>query len=116
MFRHAPPTANRRLRCAGAPTPISTRRKYLAHDITVQPGSRMRHILGDAIVPVNRIHHQAIKDLAPTAYAPDGIIEGVEGTDSQYLIAVQWHPEELTETQPGMARLFTTFADTSSAA
>lgn len=71
-------------------------------------------------VPVNSMHHQAIKDLAPnlaaTAYAPDGIIEGVEGTCGRYLVAVQWHPEELTETQPGMARMFTTFVEASSAA
>lgn len=102
------------------PTPEQPSRKYLAHDITVKPGSRMRNILGDAVVPVNSMHHQAIKDLAPnlaaTAHAPDGIIEGVEGTGSQYLVAVQWHPEELTETQPGMKRMFTTFADAASAA
>jgi putative glutamine amidotransferase len=66
------------------------------------------------------MHHQAIKTLAPklvaTAHAPDGIIEGVESADGRYLIAVQWHPEELTEIQPGMARLFRTFAEASSAA
>ncbi|MCE9560959.1 MAG: gamma-glutamyl-gamma-aminobutyrate hydrolase family protein [Planctomycetes bacterium] len=96
------------------PTPEQPSRKFLAHDITVKSGSRLGKILGDAVVPVNSMHHQAIKDLAPslaaTAYAPDGIIEGVEGTGSQFVIAVQWHPEELTDTQPGMARLFTEFA------
>lgn len=102
------------------PTPEQPSRKYLAHDVTVQRDSRLGHILGDARVPVNSMHHQAIKTLAPnlaaTAHAPDGIIEAVEGTGAQYLVAVQWHPEELTETQPGMARLFRTFADASSAA
>jgi putative glutamine amidotransferase len=102
------------------PTPEQPSRKYLAHDVTVKRGTRLGHILGDGVVPVNSMHHQAIKDLAPnlaaTALAPDGIIEGVEGTGDQYLVAVQWHPEELTETQPGMARLFSTFADASSAA
>lgn len=102
------------------PTPEQPSRKYLAHDITVKAGSRMRDILGGAVVPVNSMHHQAIKDLAPnlaaTAFAPDGIIEAVEGTDEQYLLAVQWHPEELTETQPGMKKLFTTFAQAASAA
>jgi len=97
------------------PTPEQPSRKFLAHDVTVKVHSRLSRILGDAVVPVNSMHHQAIKDLAPslaaTAYAPDGIIEAVEGTNGQYLIAVQWHPEELTETQPGMARLFTTFAE-----
>jgi putative glutamine amidotransferase len=97
------------------PTPDKPSRKYLAHDVTVKANSRLAHILGEAVVPVNSMHHQAIKDLAPslaaTAYAPDGIIEGVEGTGGQFLVAVQWHPEELTETQPGMARLFSTFAN-----
>jgi putative glutamine amidotransferase len=97
------------------PTPEQPSRKFLAHDIAVKSGSRLGHILGDAVVPVNSMHHQAIKDLAPnlapTAHAPDGIIEGVEGTGGGYLIGVQWHPEELTETQPGMARLFSTFTD-----
>ena len=97
------------------PTPEQPSRKYLAHDITVKAGSKLGRILGDGVVPVNSMHHQAIKDLAPglaaTAFAPDGIIEGVEGTGDQYVIAVQWHPEELTDTQPGMKRLFTTFID-----
>lgn len=102
------------------PTPEQPSRKYLAHEVTVEPGSRLGHILGDARVPVNSMHHQAIKTLAPrlaaTARAPDGIIEAVEGIDTPYLVAVQWHPEELTETQPGQARLFTTFVEASSAA
>jgi putative glutamine amidotransferase len=97
------------------PTPQSPSRKYLAHDVTVKPGSRLGHILQGAVVPVNSMHHQAIKTLAPnlvpTAYAPDGIIEGVEGADGPYLVAVQWHPEELTDSHPGMARLFTSFVE-----
>jgi putative glutamine amidotransferase len=101
------------------PTPEQPSRKYLAHDVTVKAGSRLGRILGDAVVPVNSMHHQAIKDLAanlaPTAYAPDGIIEGVEAADGRYLVGVQWHPEELTETMPGMARLFRTFADAAAA-
>jgi putative glutamine amidotransferase len=102
------------------PTPERPSRQFLAHDVTVKPGSRLGHVLGESVVPVNSMHHQAIKDLAPglvpTAYAPDGIIEGVEGTDDQYLVAVQWHPEELTESQPGMKRLFASFADAARAA
>ena len=102
------------------PTPQQPSRKYIAHDVTVKPGSRLGRILGEPVVPVNSMHHQAIKDLAPrlapTAHAPDGIIEGVEGQDRQYLVAVQWHPEELTDTQPGMARLFASFVDASGAA
>lgn len=97
------------------PTREQPSRKYLAHEVAVERGSRLAGILGGAVVPVNSMHHQAIKDLAsnlrPTALAPDGIIEGVESADDRFLIAVQWHPEELTETQAGMARLFSAFAE-----
>jgi putative glutamine amidotransferase len=102
------------------PTPANPNRRFLAHDITVKAGTRLSRILGEAVVPVNSMHHQAIKELAPnlapTAFAPDGIIEGVEGTNGQYIVAVQWHPEELTESQPGMQRLFSTFVDAAGAA
>jgi putative glutamine amidotransferase len=97
------------------PTPEKPSRKYLAHDIAVKPNSRLGRILRDEVVPVNSMHHQAIKDLAPnlkpTAHAADGIIEAVESNDDRYLIAVQWHPEELTESHAGMARLFRSFSE-----
>lgn len=102
------------------PTPERPSRKYLAHDVAVRPGSRLGEILRETVVPVNSMHHQAIKDLAPaltaTAHAPDGVIEGVEGQGGHYLVAVQWHPEELTDAHPGMARLFSSFADAARAA
>ncbi len=97
------------------PTVEKPSRKFLAHEISVKPQSRLGGILGDEVVPVNSMHHQAIKNLAPnltpTAFATDGIIEAVESMDGGYLIAVQWHPEELTESHPGMARLFSSFAE-----
>jgi putative glutamine amidotransferase len=72
-------------------------------------------LLGSTSVKVNSMHHQAIKRLAPglkqTAVAPDGIIEGVEGANGQYLIGVQWHPEELSDRDPAMRRLFASFVD-----
>jgi putative glutamine amidotransferase len=59
------------------------------------------------------MHHQGIKRLAPgltaTAFAPDGLIEGVEAPDRPFVVAVQWHPEELTERHPPMGRLFAGF-------
>lgn len=97
------------------PTSHSPNRAYLAHEIAVKAKTRLGQILGEAIVPVNSMHHQAIKTLGhgltTNAIAPDGIIEGVEGTNGQFLIGVQWHPEELTTSQPGMRRLFTSFVE-----
>jgi len=47
---------------------------------------------------INSIHHQAIKDIAPTfiveAICPDdGIVEAVRHRGPGYMVAVQWHPE-----------------------
>jgi putative glutamine amidotransferase len=94
-------------------------RGFLSHEVRVEPGSRLGTYLGGEQVPVNSMHHQGIKRLAgglkASAWAPDGLIEGVEGTNGQFLVGVQWHPEELTETQAGMHRLFTAFLDAATA-
>jgi putative glutamine amidotransferase len=61
------------------------------------------------------MHHQGIKELAttlrPTAYAPDGLIEGLESQNGHFLLGVQWHPEALVERDPRMGRLFAAFID-----
>jgi putative glutamine amidotransferase len=50
-------------------------------------------------LPVNSLHHQAIKEVAPglvmTARAQDQVVEAVEVKDHPFALAVQWHPEEL---------------------
>ena len=95
------------------PTKDHPARDYLAHPIEVKRGTRMAELLGSNSVTVNSMHHQAIKDLAPSlvpsAFAPDGLIEGVEASDDRYLVGVQWHPEELADRDPAMRRLFTSF-------
>lgn len=87
------------------------------HDVAIKPGSRLARLLGTSITAVNSIHHQAIKDLGQnlvaTAFATDGIIEAIEQPDKHFVLGVQWHPEELLETQPIMARLFDAFIQAS---
>lgn len=89
-------------------------RDYLAHEIQVRPGSRLRHILGQSSLQVNSLHHQGIRGLAPgllaTARAPDELIEAVELTDHPFGLAVQWHPECLTDHKP-MRNLFRAFVE-----
>jgi putative glutamine amidotransferase len=95
------------------PTAERPARDYLAHEVEVDPSSRLGRLLDAARLPVNSMHHQGIKRLAPglraTAHAPDGLIEGLEGEGGQYLVAVQWHPEELTDAHDAQRRLFTDF-------
>ena len=47
-----------------------------------------------------------------TARSPDGVIEGLESTDKDWwVMAVQWHPEEMTESpEPWDRGLFKAFA------
>jgi putative glutamine amidotransferase len=94
-------------------------RDSIIHDASIEPDSRLERILGFRSVSVNSMHHQGIKTLAPifqpTAYAPDGLIEGIEGNDEWFLVGVQWHPEELVESRPDMRRLFGAFVDAAEA-
>jgi putative glutamine amidotransferase len=90
-------------------------RDQIVHDVAVTPGSRLDSIVGLRTLRVNSMHHQGVKvlgsGLTASAHAPDGLIEGLEGSNGQFLIGVQWHPEELTRTDPAMERLFSTFLD-----
>jgi putative glutamine amidotransferase len=87
-------------------------RSHLAHPVQVEEGTRLAGILGAPLAQVNSLHHQGIKDLAPslkaTAFAPDGLIEGIELPDRKFALAVQWHPEWLTEHEE-MRNLFRAF-------
>jgi putative glutamine amidotransferase len=90
-------------------------RDLLVHEVEVTEGSRLASLLGASTVRVNSMHHQGIKQLAselrPTAYAPDGLIEGLESPNGHFVLGVQWHPEALVERDPRMHRLFTAFID-----
>lgn len=90
-------------------------RDMLIHSVRVEPDTRLGRMMQAREVAVNSMHHQGIKRLGQgliaSAWSPDGLIEGVEGTNGSFLVGVQWHPEELTESSPPMRRLFTEFID-----
>ena len=87
-------------------------RDFLAHNVTVTPGSRLEKLVGNSSLPVNSMHHQGVRRLAPglqaTATAPDGIIEAFELQGYPFGMAVQWHPECLPD-YAEMRRLFEAF-------
>lgn len=94
----------------------SADRRTRVHDVRVDPGSKLARALGGTDITVNSSHHQAL-DRVPaalrvTARAPDGIIEGAEWTgDDWWMLAVQWHPEELvSDGELWDRRLFEEFA------
>jgi putative glutamine amidotransferase len=93
-------------------------RDLLVHEVEVTAGSRLASLLQTSRVQVNSMHHQGIKQLGAglraTAYAPDGLIEGLESPNGQFLLGVQWHPEALVSRDPRMNRLFTAFVEAAS--
>jgi putative glutamine amidotransferase len=88
-------------------------RSALVHRVALEPDSRLAQLIDETTVEVNSLHHQAIKSVAPalkvTGRSEDGVIEAVEADGAAFLIAVQWHPEELTDLG-WVSRLFKGFA------
>ena len=76
----------------------ATRRAVITRS-TVEPGTRLAELSGGGEVLVNSRHHQAIETVAPglavSGTSPDGLAEAVEGEGGPWLVAVQWHPENL---------------------
>lgn len=92
------------------------RRTERVHGVDVEPRSSLAHALGATRLDVNSSHHQAIgrpaDGLAVVARSPDGVVEGAEWTgDGWWMLAVQWHPEELVgDARPWDRNLLRSFA------
>jgi putative glutamine amidotransferase len=71
------------------------------HDVRALAGTLLSDIAGAMEFPVNSRHHQAIEMLGDglriSGIAPDGVPEAVESSDGHWLVAVQWHPENLLD-------------------
>jgi putative glutamine amidotransferase len=87
------------------------------HTVRVAAGSRLAAALGGTDATINSMHHQSVARVADglvaVAFAPDGVVEGLEWAgDDWWMAGVQWHPEELTDTPESWDRaLFAAFAE-----
>ena len=81
-----------------------TLRTVLVHEVKIEEGTRAAEIFGEPIIKVNSLHHQGLKEIAPSlriaGHAPDGLVEAIELSPHPFGIAVQWHPEWLTDQEP----------------
>ncbi len=81
----------------------SQHRDEACHKIKIEKGTLLNQIMGTEDLFVNSVHHQAVKDPAPgvvvNAWAPDGIIEGIEAPGYRFCLGVQWHPEFIISPQ-----------------
>jgi putative glutamine amidotransferase len=89
-------------------------RTVLVHEVRIEEGTYLSEIFDEPILKVNSLHHQGLKEIAPSlrvcGYSPDGLVEAVELPDHPFGLAVQWHPEWLTDQEP-TRNLFRKFVD-----
>jgi putative glutamine amidotransferase len=94
----------------------SRQREMRVHDVGIEPDTKLAQAVGETRITVNSSHHQAVArvgdGLRVTARSPDGIVEGAEWVrDDWWMVAVQWHPEELVRDSADWDRgLFNAFA------
>jgi putative glutamine amidotransferase len=91
-------------------------RTVIVHEVKLEEGTRIAEVVREPILQVNSLHHQGLKDIASalrvTGYASDGLVEAVELPQHPFGLAVQWHPEWLTDQQP-TRNLFRAFVEAS---
>ncbi len=82
---------------------------FAFHPVRLEPGSLIHAIVETNPLPVNSSHHQCLnrlgKDLVPTAWADDGIVEAVQDPRRPFALGLQWHPEDMPD-DPLQRRIF----------
>lgn len=80
------------------------------HEVQLAPGSCLARLYAAARVRANSFHHQGVKAVAPglraVGWSPDGLVEGVESPDHDFVVGVQWHPEVMFEAHAEHLRPF----------
>ena len=95
------------------------KRQSAFHQIYLSPGSKLAAILGvGGFFRVNSLHHQGLRDaqrasrLLASAYSlDDGVIEGLESPEHDWVVGVQCHPERQDEVPKSFANLFISFVE-----
>jgi putative glutamine amidotransferase len=87
-----------------------------SHSVIVEDSTVFSKIVCEKILMVNSAHHQAIKRLADgftiSGRSADGIIEAMEKIDSaNWIMGVQFHPEQLINKDKKLLKIFQRFVD-----
>ncbi|MFT4048787.1 MAG: gamma-glutamyl-gamma-aminobutyrate hydrolase family protein [Solirubrobacterales bacterium] len=85
-----------------------------SHAVEVETDTLLARTLGQPHAEVNSFHHQSVEKLGTglrvNARSDEGIVEGIEALDRDYVLGVQWHAESLTNRDEHEA-LFAGLAD-----
>ncbi|MFM7125264.1 MAG: gamma-glutamyl-gamma-aminobutyrate hydrolase family protein [Actinomycetota bacterium] len=96
---------------AHAPEKFPAGQDYVLHDVDITPRTKLAKALGTTTARVASFHHQGLdvvsSQLKVVARSSDGLVEGLEHTGAgQWLIGVQWHPEDTAATDPHQQSLY----------
>lgn len=73
-------------------------RTHRTHSVELEEGSKLLEIMEESKFHVNSFHHQGVKDVSSelkiAARAADGLVEALESETYQFVMGIQWHPEE----------------------
>jgi len=89
-------------------------RQEPTHSVVVTDAESSLGAIVQGACRVNSLHHQAInrvgRGLKVTARSEDGFVEAVESAEEYpFLMAVQWHPEEMLHDSQEQRELFVRF-------
>ena len=83
------------------------------HAASIKENTLLHKIVGKTTLEINSRHHQAVSTPAPNcvvnAVAPDGTVEGIEFPEKGFTLAVQWHPESLSDRYEDHQKIFDAF-------
>jgi putative glutamine amidotransferase len=83
--------------------------------VRIEEGSKIHRALDVTETKVNSFHHQCCDrlgtNLEAIAWAPDGVIEGIQATDRDFMLGVQWHTESQTRQDDQQERFFRGLAE-----
>ncbi|MCA0974925.1 gamma-glutamyl-gamma-aminobutyrate hydrolase family protein [Halomonas denitrificans] len=72
--------------------------------VDIVEGSRLHQLLRVSWCRINSLHHQAVEQAGRgidiVARDRDGLVQGIESRDHDFLLGVQWHPEFLVFNRP----------------
>lgn len=78
-----------------------------SHSVQVDENSRLYAITNELTFQVNSAHHQMVKkpgkDLVISAKSPQSVPEAIEYMGDQFIVGVQWHPEQLKDSKESKA-------------
>ena len=94
-----------------APAKFPAGQDYVLHDVNIETGTKLAAAMRTTTARVASFHHQGLDEIAKglkvTARSDDGLVEGLEHVGSgQWIIGVQWHPEDTASTDPHQQALY----------